>query len=149
MKKLLGMVVLCLLLSGNTYATNLKPLTQYIDEMKGSDDPATLLYLVSRCAAYFNFAATITYKTNKDLSDRFVNMATETNLSAMQILVKSLDHSEEDASAAVLSNVNKISNYYLADGKDNHAKTGSYIKGSYIEGDNKICNEIYSDYLKK
>ena len=149
MKKLLGIVVLSLFFNVNSYATNLKPLTQYLDEMKGSDDPATLLYLVSRCAAYFNFAATITYKTNKDLSDKFVNMANETNLSAIQILVKSLDHTAEDASAAVLSNVNKISDYYLADGKDNHAKTGSYIKGSYIEGDNKICNEIYTDYLKK
>jgi len=149
MKKLLGIVVLGLLWSNVGFAANLKSLENYLQENKNYGGDLTVLsYLTSRCAAFYNFSATITYQQDKDLSDRFVKLATEMNMLAMKALMKKLNNNSDDAASTVMANVKKMTEYYMKDGKDNFTRTGSYVQGSYIEGDAVICNQTYETLFK-
>ena len=68
MKKVLGIIILGLLLSGNAMSANLKPLTQYAEENKNSmNDPTVLSYLLTRCGAFYTFVSAITYEKNRGL----------------------------------------------------------------------------------
>ena len=127
-------MVLGLLLSGNAYAESLKPLSEYVEENQdNSDDPAFMFYITTRCAANYNYGATLLLKQElKTQSKNFQDISVRLKVVATKLLINKNGYSDDEAVKAVLESTNDINDRYLKDGKEHYSKTGSYINGSYI-----------------
>ena len=72
MKKLLLLIFLTLLLCNTSYAQNLKPLSEFIEENQDyNTDPTVFATVVSRCASYYLSLASIIYEQEQKLSDGY------------------------------------------------------------------------------
>ena len=144
MKKLLGIVVLGLLLSGNANSQNLKPLKDYLKQNEdNSSDPAFMFYITTRCASNYSYAATLFLKKGfKDHSKNFQDISVRLKVVATKLLINKNGYLDDEAVKTVLESTNDINDRYFKDGKEHYSKTGSYINGSYIENDMNICKQL-------
>ena len=114
MKKILGIVVLGLMLSGNLMAANLKPLDQYVEENKDyMNDPTVASYLFTRCAAFYTFVAAITIKKNEKLADKFTAYSTGLSVLNAKHMMKQFDHTAEDAFKSTQKTFEKMDKNFL------------------------------------
>jgi hypothetical protein len=58
------------------------------------------------------------------------------------VLVTKLNYSQDDALKKVSESLKEMGSLYAEDGKENYLKTGSYLEGSYILDDVKVCSLI-------
>jgi len=143
MKKLLGIVVLGLLLSGNAMSANLKPLDQYLNENQDTiNDPTVTSYLLTRCGALYTFVAAITFEKNRELADTFQKYSTKLLTYNALHMMKQFNHTEDEAFKSTNDVHKRMSKYYKEDGLEFFAKTGEYISGTPLQGDLNICSEI-------
>ena len=145
MKKLFSTIlVLGLLLSGNAYAESLKPLSEYVEENQdNSDDPAFMFYITTRCAANYNYGATLLLKQElKTQSKNFQDISVKLQFVAVKLLINKSGYTNDDAVKAVLKQVDTLYDKYFKDGNEHYSKTGTYINGSYIENDLSICKQL-------
>ena len=143
MKKVLGIIILGLLLSGNAMSANLKPLTQYAEENKDSmNDPTVLSYLLTRCGAFYTFVAAITFEKNSELSDTFQKYSTKLLTYNALHMMKKFNRNEDEAFKSTNDAHKMMSKYYKEDGQEFFAKTGEYLSGTPLQGDLDVCSTI-------
>tara|TARA_B110000879_G_C10827080_1_gene376379 strand:- start:97 stop:543 length:447 start_codon:yes stop_codon:yes gene_type:complete len=143
MKKLLGIVVLSLLLSGNVMSANLKPLVQYVEENKDSmADPTVSSYLFTRCGAFYTFVSAITYEKNRELADTLQKNSIKLLSLNAQLMMAQFDRTADEAFKSTDDVHKRMSEFYKEDGQEFFAKTGEYISGTPLQGDLNICNDL-------
>jgi hypothetical protein len=143
MKKLLGIVFLGLLLSGNAMSANLKPLTQYLEDNQDTiNDPTVTSYLLTRCGAFYTFVAAITFKKNSELSDTFQKYSTKLLTYNALHMMKKFNLNEDEAFKSTNDAHKMMSKYYKEDGQEFFAKTGEYLSGTPLQGDLDVCSTI-------
>ena len=150
MKKLLGILVLSLLLSGNAYAKEMLSIEEYYKQHKKTE-PATLTYLGSRCSALFLLNSDLLKKTDKEISDIYMRASSDTSFFAGEVLRTEFGHTEEEAIKNSFGNMLKMKALYEKDAQDNYVRTGQYILGSYMEKDGIHCqkfHELVIDWIK-
>ena len=143
MKKILGIVVLGLLLSGNVMSANLKPLVQYVEENKDSmGDPTVSSYLLTRCGAFYTFVSAITYEKNRELADTLQKNSIKLLSTNAQLMMTQFDRTADEAFKSTDDVHKRMSEFYKEDGQEFFAKTGEYISGTPLQGDLNICKEL-------
>ena len=148
MKKLLSLIFLTLLLCNTSYAQNLKPLSEFIEENQDyNTDPTVFAAVVSRCASYYLSLASIIYEQEQKLSDGYHDLGLDLKMFAIRILVTKGGEVFFDASKAIDENINRMTDSYMRTAKDNYAKRGSHFKGSPFEGDSVICDTLQKNLL--
>ena len=141
MKKLLAIVVLGLLLSGNAYSQSMISLKKYIQENDNyASDPITLTYVLKRCSAAYIYAASIT-KDSSNPENLLKAFRTTFNFAA-KILMKKMNWTEEVTAKSLKTDIDNMMKYLEKDGNESFAKTGQYMMNNYIGGDLKICKGI-------
>ena len=122
-----------------------------IEKYLSDKDPKNynMFYLLVRCSSLQQFFGTITFEKNPKLSEKLANRAVEFSLTATKYDSSNSSRTFEQSARNVLSSVEEIFNIYLADGKKNWTKTGSYYLGSYIDNDRKFCDETYKKFVTK
>ncbi|MEC7099405.1 MAG: hypothetical protein VXW47_01190 [Pseudomonadota bacterium] len=123
---------------------------QYLkDNIKFLEDSITLTYLMNRCSAAYVYAAEVTKDKMPDSSEKFGQAANKTYNFSNDLLVRDMNYKYNDAVKKNKAEIKKMFNYYTKDGKDLYARTGQYIKDSYISLDLQQCNTLMLAFEKK
>ena len=125
-------------------ALSLMPLREVVEKNANSNtDPAFQVYVFNRCAGAHEFSAKIFLKANrKDMAMQFTKLSSKFSAMAGVLLVNKLNYSKDDALKKVKESLKEMGSLYAEDGKENYLKTGSYLEGSYILDDVKVCSLI-------
>jgi len=143
MKKLLGIVVLGLLLSGKASAVSMVPLKDYIMENKDqADDIIVQTYIMKRCGAAYLFAASITKDKSPEVSKTFAKAYGKVMMLAGQALMLKFGWSEEEAAISIKRDLENMLKYYQKDGYESFSRTGKYMSNNYIGEDLKFCKGV-------
>ena len=143
MKKLFGIVVLGLLLSGNVYGQSMVSLKTYME--KNQNDKDFVYYTYYRCTAVYNYATRSI--TDEELRDKLTEASRAIMSFSMKALSKSMKLDAETAIQRVSDHVELIHKIYVKDGYEHHAKTGNYL-APYIKSDMMICKELFEPIMK-
>jgi len=128
MKKLLLIVVLGLLLSGNAYALNFKEsIGEYEKKNAGVESQ---IYVMNRCSAVFLFASIKLFENNdlkkgKNFSDASGSMAKY----ATNILSKTRNIDFDSSFEEIFERTKILQRYYTEDSKELFLKNGKYFSG--------------------
>ena len=143
MKKLLAIIVLSLLFSGNASAQSMITIHKYLQEnVNYLKDSITLTYLYNRCSAAYIYAAEVTKDKMPDASKKFGEAAAVSYDFSNRLLITDLKYKPQDASKKNKEEINNMFKYYAKDGKDLYARTGKYMENSYISLDLQSCNTL-------
>jgi len=143
MKKLLGIIVLGLLLSGNASAQSMITIHKYLqDNVNYLEDSITLTYLFNRCSAAYIYAAEVTKDKMPNASNKFGEAAGVSYNFSNELLIRDMKYKPKDASKKNKEEINSMFDYYSKDGKDLYARTGKYMENSYISLDLQSCNTL-------
>ena len=143
MKKLLGIVVLGLLLSGNALAQSMISISKYIQKnSQNSKDPITQVYVTTRCSAVYLYMFTLKKDVDPETAEKFVKAYEDLFSSAAKVLVKYANLDLETASNKVTTDIDNMMKYYIQDGQDFFARTGTYVMNNYIGDDLRFCKKL-------
>ena len=149
MKKLLTIVVLGLLLSGNAFAMEMSSIEKYLSDKK-PDDYAATIYSMIRCSALNQYFSLVILSGGKKSSteNKFDKRSEKFALVASQLDSK-MSGSEFKKSATMVFDVrSKTFDLYLKDGEENWIRTGSKFSDSYIDEDRLWCEALYLNNIK-
>ena len=149
MKKILGVIILSLLLSGNVFAMEMSSIEKYLSDKK-PDDYAATIYSMIRCSALNQYFSLVILSGGKKSSteNKFDKRSEKFALVASQLDSK-MSGSEFKKSATMVFDVrSKIFDLYLKDGEENWVRTGSKFSGSYIDEDRLLCEDLYLNNIK-
>ena len=138
MKKLLGIVVLCLISFNSAKAFPFVKLEEYLTN-NSVEDPAITIYTFNRCAALSQFMSAISYEKEKNLSEQFKNRQFAFLMSAIGLHKKLFNVSEDRAMKDLTKVQRKMAELYKEEGNNNYIKTGSHLN-SDLKSDIDICN---------
>ena len=148
MKKLLGIVVLGLLLSGNAYAYNFKEtINQYSKVNEGN---VATIYVLTRCSALLSFTSAMiinesgqnkTSKIYKDYSIIAIHTATN-------VYLKHHGVSYDKARENLLERRMRLISFYREDAKELFLRNGSYLSG-YIREDLETCTFVSKSLINR
>jgi len=145
MKKIILIVVALMLVGGPSFAQNkMVGLGDYMAQHPKMSK-ASMLYVVSRCAAYFSLTATLA--PNKNVEAIFLNKAQRLMNGAIVMLKDIRGGAIKDLSANSLKTITAMTKAYIAKANQNYTLRGNYIKGSQLlEGDADICAVISKSF---
>ena len=149
MKKLLGIFVLGLMLSGNAYPQSMISIKDYLEENNEFiKDPIVFSYVLKRCGAAYLYASAITIDKDKKTAESLSNAYEEVSLFAVNLLMKEMGWSQEEATKSLFKDIANMGKYYEKDGSDSFARTGSYMMNNYIGEDLRACKQIVEAIIK-
>ena len=140
MKKLLGIIVLGLLLSGNAYAFPFTKLQEYLST-NSAEDPSITIYTFNRCAALSQFISAISYERDKSLADKYQKRQFAFLMSAAKLHMDLFNVSEDKAIADLTKAQREMAMLYMEEGNSSYVKTGSHLNSS-INSDRAICDNF-------
>ena len=143
MKKLLSIIVLSLLFSGNAFGQSMVSLKTYMEENYNDKDFAYYTYY--RCTAVYSYATRST--TNEELRNKLSQYSRAIMSFSMKALSREMKLDPETAIQRVSDHVELIHKIYIKDGYEHHAKTGNYL-APYIKSDMMICKELFEPIMK-
>ena len=143
MKKLLGIVVLGFLLSGNAFGQSMVSLKTYMEKNHNDEDFAYYTYY--RCTAVYSYATRST--TNEELRNKLSQYSRAIMSFSMKALSREMKLDPETAIQRVSDHVELIHKIYIKDGYEHHAKTGNYL-APYIKTDMMTCKEAFEPIMK-
>tara|TARA_B100000315_G_C14507521_1_gene555358 strand:- start:513 stop:950 length:438 start_codon:yes stop_codon:yes gene_type:complete len=145
MKQIYLIVMALMLVGGPSFAQNkMVGLGDYMAQ-NSKLNKASMLYVVSRCAAYFSLVATLA--PNKNVEGIFLNKAQRLANGATVILKDIKGGAIKDLSANSLKTITAMTKAYIAEANQNYTLRGNYIKGSQLlESDADICAEISKSF---
>jgi len=147
MKKLLEIIVLCLLLSENVQAQSLLSIQKYLkDNINFLDDPITLSYLMNRCSAVYLYGSVVTNQKEPVSAEKFANAASKVYQFSLQVLMNDLKYEYYKADLKTKQEIDTMFKYYKKDGDDFYARTGKYLMNTYIGEDIESCNVLYQAF---
>ena len=144
MKKILGVIILSLLLSGNVFAMEMSSIEKYLSDKK-PDDYAATIYSMIRCSALNQYFSLIILSGGKKSSteNKFDKRSEKFALVSSQLDSK-MSGREFKKSATMVFDVRfKTFDLYLKDGEENWVRTGSKFSDSYIDEDRLFCEDLY------
>ena len=146
MKKLLGIIVLGLLLSGNAYAFNFKEdIETYSLKNEGV---VSSIYVLNRCSGLLIFVAALTTNEpgKKNVAEKYIDYGVITIHAAT--IFHSNHHSVDykNAREILLKRRAELINYYRDDAEKLFLRNGSRISGHILE-DLKQCITV-SEFFK-
>jgi hypothetical protein len=138
MKKLLGILVLGVLLSGNAYAYNFKEtINQYSKVNKGN---VATIYVLTRCSALLSFTSAMII--NESGQNKTSKIYTDYNIiaihTATKVYLKHHGVSYDKARENLLERRMRLISLYREDAKELFLRNGSYLSG-YIREDLETC----------
>ena len=143
MKKLLGIVVLGLLLSGNVYGQSMISLKKYANENKSDlEDPIVQTYILKRCGAAYLYAASITKSKDQATANSLIKAYDKVAVFAGRILMSTMNWTAETAAESLEKDMDNMLKFYDQDGSNSFARTGVYMMDNYIGDDLKYCKGI-------
>ena len=150
MKKLSLCVFLVLMFCNVGNSKEMISIEEYYKQHKATE-PATLVYLGSRCLALFMLSSDLLKETDKEISDIYMRDSSDLAFFAGEVLKKEFGHTEEEAIESLFEAIHQITDLYKKDAKDNNARTGQYILGSSLEKDAIHCSKFHEfaiDWIK-
>lgn len=143
MKKLLGILIVSLFLTSNGFAQSMISINKFIEKNSGdSKDVIVQTYVVKRCTAAYLYMVTITKDRDAKTAETFRRAYDELFQFAAQLLMKELNLDVDTAGENVLTDVDNMMKYYIKDGQDSFARTGTYVMDNYIGDDLRFCKEL-------
>ena len=143
MKKLLGILIVSLFLSSNGFAQSMISINEFIEKnSEGSKDVIVQTYVVKRCTAAYLYMMTITKDTDAKAAESFRIAYDKLFQFAAQLLMKNLNLDVDAAGNNVLIDVDNMMKYYIEDGQDSFARTGTYVMDNYIGDDLRFCKKL-------
>ena len=143
MKKLLGILILSLFWSNNGLAQSMISISKFIEKNSGdSKDVIVQTYVIKRCTAVYLYMVTITKDRDAKTAETFRRAYDELFQFAAQLLMKDLNLDVNTAGDNVLTDVDNMMKYYIKDGQDSFARTGTYVMDNYIGDDLRFCKEM-------
>jgi len=139
MKKLLGIIVLGLLLSGNAYALNFNQ--NLGDYEKNNPGNTATIYVLNRCSGILNYASSQIFKKNTDTALKLnLTGAKFVNFSSL-LYAKHNNTSTEDARNISLKRMMQLEKLYRQDAKEMFLKKGRYLSG-VLKFDLEFCTGV-------
>ena len=146
MKKLLEIIVLGLLLSGNAYALNFnKKLSEYMEPNLGV---TSLIYLLNRCTGILTYTSIMMFKENADVGLRYNLMSSEMMTLASKFYAKHHNVSFDEALEVNSKRMMQLDEYYRQDANEMFLKNGRYITG-IVNADSIFCVALHDDLKNK
>jgi len=143
MKKLLGIIVVSLLLSGNVYGQSMISLKKYANENKSNlENPIVQTYILKRCGAAYLYAASITKSKDQATADSLIKAYDKVAVFAGRILMSKMNWTAETAAESLEKDMDNMLKFYDQDGSNSFARTGVYMMDNYIGDDLKYCKGI-------
>jgi len=143
MKKLLGIIVVSLLLSGNVYGQSMISLKKYANENKSNlEDHIVQTYILKRCGAAYLYAASITKSKDQATADSLIKAYDKVAVFAGRILMSKMNWTAETAAESLEKDMDNMLKFYDQDGSNSFARTGVYMMDNYIGDDLKYCKGI-------
>ena len=142
-KKLLSIIALGLLLSGNANSASMISIQKYIKNNSGYlNDTTTKTYVLKRCAASYLYYAGITKDNFPKKSQLIANDYKKVLIFTGDILIDEMQWTAEVTAMSLNTDIGNMWKYYEKDGNDSFARTGDYIVGNYIGEDILFCKEV-------
>jgi hypothetical protein len=137
MKKILVIIALSLLLSGNAFSFNFKQtLNDYKKQNTGVESD---IYMMNRCSAVFNWQASNLIKINDIETSKAYLGASEDMLKYSIIIYSKTRNLDFESSKKAMSNrLLTLINFYNEDAKKLFLQTGNYLSG-HIKDDLGNC----------
>jgi hypothetical protein len=142
-KKLVGIVILGLLLSGNAFGQSMVSLKTYVE--KNKNDENYLDYIFYRCSAAYTYAGRST--KDKQIQNEIILVASSIHIYRAKVLMKTMGLTIDSAFKRVDDHITLIHQLYINDGYEYHAKTGDYL-APYIKEDLLVCRELLEPVMK-
>ena len=146
MKKLLGILVLILLFSGNAYAFNFKEnIETYSLKNEGV---VSSIYILNRCSGLLTFVAALTINEpgKKNVAEKYIDYSVITIHAATIFHSNHHSMNYEKAREILVKRRTELINYYRDDAEKLFLRNGSRISG-YILEDIKQCITV-SEFFK-
>ena len=148
MKKLLGIMVLGLLLSGNAYAYNFKEtINQYSLVNKGV---VSTIYILNRCSGLLTYTSSMMLKEpdQKEIALKYIDLSTVSIDTASKLYSKHHNVSYEQASEILFKRLIKLESFYREDAKELFLRNGSYLSG-HVWDNFDTCITVIESILKR
>ena len=143
MKKLLVILILSLFLSSNGFAQSMISISKFIEKnSEGSKDVTTQTYVIKRCSAAYLYMMTITKDRDAKTAESFMIGFDKLFQFAARLLMKELNLDAAAAGDNVTTDVDNMMKYYIKDGQDSFARTGTYVMDNYIGDDLRFCKKM-------
>ncbi len=145
MTRLILIATIFMLVSGPSFGqAKMVSLGEYVSQTSPLSKPK-MLYVTSRCAAYFSLLATLA--PNKGSEANFLKKAEQAMAGATLMLKDIKGGAIKDLSANSLITITAMTKAYIAEANQNYILHGNYLKGSeLLEGDADICGEISKSF---
>ena len=141
MKKLLGIVVLSLLLSGNALSFNFsQSLTEYTKQNAGVESD---IYMMNRCSAVFNWYGSYLIKSNDiNNSSAFLKASSDMLEYSIKIYSKTRNLDFNKSHKVMSDRLMSLINFYEEDSKKLFLQNGNYLSG-HIMDDLGMCSATF------
>tara|TARA_B100001173_G_C15613209_1_gene389789 strand:+ start:81 stop:524 length:444 start_codon:yes stop_codon:yes gene_type:complete len=146
MKKLLGIVVFSLLLSGNSYSLNFNQ--KLSDYYKSNTGITSMIYILNRCSGILTYYSIMMFKENAEFGLTYNLMSSEMVNLASQLYSKHSNVSLNAATDINLKRMMQLDEYYRQDAKEMFLKNGAYLTGN-VGADLDFCEILFKDLSKK
>ena len=139
MKKLLSIIVLIFLLSGNAYALNFNQ--NLGDYEKNNPGNTATIYVLNRCSGILSYVSSLMFKENTDTALKLNQMGAKfVNFSSL-LYAKHNNTSTEDARNISLKRMMQLEKLYRQDAKEMFLKKGRYLSG-VLKFDLEFCTGV-------
>ena len=148
MKKILGIIILSFIFSGNVFAYNFKEtINQYSLVNKGV---VSTIYILNRCSGLLTYTSSMMLKEpdQKELALKYIDLSTVSIDTASKLYSKHHSVSYEQASEILFKRLIKLESFYRADAKELFLKNGSYLSG-HVWDDFDTCITVIESILKR
>ena len=145
MKKLLGIVVLGLLLSGNAHSLNFDE--NLGDYEKNNPGNTATIYILNRCSGILSYVTSLMLKENTEAALKLNLMGSKFMQLSSALIEKHNNTSPEDAADISLNRMMQLEKLYRQDAKEMFLKNGRYLSG-ILEFDFKFCTGVAKKFFK-
>jgi hypothetical protein len=144
MKKLLSILVLGLLLSGNAYALNFNQ--NLGDYEKNNPGNTATIYVLNRCSGILSYVSSLMFKENTDAALKLNQMGAKfVNFSSL-LYAKHNNTSTEDARNISLQRMMQLEKLYRQDAKEMFLKKGRHLSG-VLKFDLEFCTGVAKKFF--
>ena len=143
MKNLIRILVVSLFMSSNVFAQSMISINKFVEKnSEDSKDVIVQTYVIKRCTAAYLYMVTITKDRDATTAESFRRAYDKLFQFAAQLLMKNLNLDVDAAGNNVLIDVDNMMKYYIEDGQDSFARTGTYVMDNYIGDDLRFCKKL-------
>jgi len=148
MKKILSIICLSFLLSGNVFAYNFKvTINEYSLSNKGV---VSSIYILNRCSGVLVYLSSMLLKEpdQKKAALKYIDYSTVATHNASKLYSKHHNVSYEKANDVLFNRMVKLENFYREDAKELFLRNGSYLSGHVWE-DLDTCITILDSIINR